>query len=113
MRPCPPFDSLNKEVQTAAKSNLSGHMLDTLERVMKELPRLSARLQSIKPKAAEEKNICALFQEGLNSYMQACEFYKDSLMLDDTEHARRARIYMNDAGKLLKEAVDLLRKLSQ
>jgi hypothetical protein len=106
------FDSLNREVQSAAQSNNSGYMLDTLEKALKELPRISARLQSFREKTDEEKGACAILMEGLNSYAQACEFYRDSLVMDDTEHYRRARTYMGDAARLLKEAMTLLRQIS-
>ena len=107
------FDVINKTVQEAARSNNTGFMMTTFNSVLVDLPKMARKLQDIKPKGEQEQDGCAIFLEGLHSYIQACECYKKSLIENSEEHYARAGIFMNDAGQLLKEALTLLRQFSR
>lgn len=107
------FDAINNSVQQAARSDNTDFMLSTFDSALAGLPKIARRLQSIKPRGEQERDACYIFSEGLNSYMQACECFRKSLLEDSEEHYARANTYMNDAGQLLKEALRLLRQFSQ
>jgi len=101
------FNDINLEVQNAARSNNMGLLLRVFDRALINVPKISRKLEGVSPKGEQLRDACAIFSEGLNSYLMACQHYKKSIVEDSEHDYARANTHMSDAGQLIKEAVKL------
>ena len=101
------FNDVNLEVQNAARSNNVGLLLRVFDRALTAVPKIIRKLEGLSPKGEQQQDACAIFLEGLNSYLLACQHYKKSILEDSEHDYNRANTHMSDAGQLIKEAVKL------
>jgi len=104
------FDDINLAVQNAMMGDSVEDLLGAFDRASTEMPELLRKLEALPPKSERRRRSFTVFLEGLTAYKLACDYSKKSLEENDDVAYRHAVKHMKDAGQLMKQAGNLLKR---
>ena len=105
------FDKINSEVQKALKSGKFRKMVFATHRASDEMPELLRKLEALTPpKDRQWEESWKYFIEGLTGYLLSCRYYERGLLEEDESAIRHAIRHMEESGKLLEKARNIVER---